>query len=207
MIAEFNKENPPTAKDKEYRNEYSAIARDQLKTSFLNDLFTEFGGNTYEGGIFRVHNFGSSFFWTHTIKNYFKDQNSIEFNCFGFDWMGRQYGIDATNALILMFDPATGEKFELEQSINGFFNIDLVEYKSDTLASDTFYHLEGLHNNNLPFSKCLGFKKPLFLGGEDSLENYELVDMEVFWELSYQLYCKAKGLPVGTIIEKIDISH
>ena len=35
--------------------------------------------------------------------------------------------------------------------------------------------------------ECVGYKVPLFLGGEDSLEKMEVSDMEVYWDMTDQL--------------------
>ncbi|GAA0894554.1 hypothetical protein GCM10009122_42350 [Fulvivirga kasyanovii] len=163
-----------------------------------------YGGAVYDHGAFKLHNFGSAYFWDKVVGGYFPSYKN-KYNFFGFDWMARQYAISKGGNLILMFDPATGEAYELEQSLIGFFNIDLVEYREETLALDIFNRLEYLHKNKLGYNECLGFKKPLFLGGIDKLENYELTEMEVYWELSYQIYCKVKGLPLGTIVKSISI--
>lgn len=44
-------------------------------------------------------------------------------------------------------------------------------------------------NNNfvLPINKCVGYKVPLFLNGEDDIENLEVSDMEVYWEIMMPL--------------------
>ena len=44
---------------------------------------------------------------------------------------------------------------------------------------------------------------PLFLGGEDSLENMEVSDMEVYWDMTDQLWEAVKDLPEGTKIGNI----
>lgn len=48
------------------------------------------------------------------------------------------------------------------------------------------------------FTQCVGYKRPLFLGGKDAVENLELSEVEVYWHLMGQLIRQAKGLPVGT---------
>ena len=35
----------------------------------------------------------------------------------------------------------------------------------------------------LPHNKCVGYKVPLFLNGEDVLDNLEVSDIEVCWEI------------------------
>jgi len=32
----------------------------------------------------------------------------------------------------------------------------------------------------------------IFIGGKDEMLNYEIIDMEVYWELNYQLYNKIR---------------
>ncbi len=39
----------------------------------------------------------------------------------------------------------------------------------------------------LPHNKCVGYKVPLFLNGEDDIENLEVSDMEVYWEIMMPL--------------------
>lgn len=51
--------------------------------------------------------------------------------------------------------------------------------------------------------ECAGYRIPLFLGGEDSLENMEVSDMEVYWDMTDQLWEAVKDLPEGTKIGNI----
>ncbi|MFM9988635.1 T6SS immunity protein Tdi1 domain-containing protein [Flavobacterium sp.] len=57
-----------------------------------------------------------------------------------------------------------------------------------------------LTENNL-----YGYKKYPILGGEYLLENFELTDFEVHFEISGQIYKQVKDLPIGTKINKIEI--
>ncbi|WP_425270988.1 hypothetical protein [Mucilaginibacter endophyticus] len=40
----------------------------------------------------------------------------------------------------------------------------------------------------------------MFLGGKDEVANLEITQMEIYWELSYQIYNKTKNLPPGTLV-------
>ena len=44
---------------------------------------------------------------------------------------------------------------------------------------------------------------PLFLGGEDSLDTREVSDMEVYWDMTDQLWEAVKDLPEGTKIGNV----
>lgn len=47
----------------------------------------------------------------------------------------------------------------------------------DWLGRHLSGHYELLH------SQCAGYKVPLFLNGQDTLDNLEVSDMEVYWEI------------------------
>ncbi len=42
-------------------------------------------------------------------------------------------------------------------------------------------------NINIPLDKCAGYKIPLFIGGNDTVDNLELSDIYVYWEICSQL--------------------
>jgi len=170
--------------------------------SELYQLFDVFGGCTFNYGLYRIHSFSSSIHWSLRIGEYFPGYVNKVYP-FGFDWMGRQFSIDRTRELIFMFDPATMEDFVLHKTINTFHNEDL---SNNLLSSELF-------NSILTFNKiaelddesCFGYDIPLFLGGKDDLENYQRQDMEVYWDITNQLYNKIKDLPKGTKIGKITL--
>ncbi|MBS1500495.1 MAG: DUF1851 domain-containing protein [Bacteroidetes bacterium] len=164
-------------------------------------LLEEYGGTTFDNGLFRIHNEGSFYYWTKLTFEYFKKFKGSAL-VFGFDWVGRQFALseDGNKSIILMFDPATAEAFELEASLEDFFNIDLAEGKEDLLEEKKFRSFKRSMAADLQFDHCVGFIKPLFLGGQDDIANLENTDMEVYWELNYQIYCQTKDLPPGTLI-------
>jgi Domain of unknown function (DUF1851) len=51
--------------------------------------------------------------------------------------------------------------------------------------------------------QCAGYKVPLFLGGKDSVDNLEIVDLEVYWSLSGQLREGTMVLPPGTSVRQV----
>ncbi len=57
-----------------------------------------------------------------------------------------------------------------------------------------------------PVGICVGYKKPLFLGGSDTTDNLELAKLEVYWEISAQLLNKTRDLPIGTHVNNIGMS-
>jgi hypothetical protein len=160
---------------------------DNFPADFLN-LIKECGGCSFRNGLYRTHTLESSIKWGLVINKYFPSFAG----ClpFGYDWMGRQFCIHKNSDNILyMLDPSTGEGFIIKSNINDFHNKDLINEVEDFLSESLFIKiLDLLKLKRVAYKDCLGYKIPLFLGGADSVENYELIDMEVYCEIQCQLF-------------------
>lgn len=188
--------------DNTYLTQYNEVGSSALSNlPELRELFEGFAGMSFENGLFKIHTIGSFYLWTEMAFEYFKKYKGNSY-CFAFDWVGRQYAVNYADGrtFILLLDPATAEVFKLDANIESFLSEELDDFKNSHLEIDKFNALSRRTVPNLQFSQCIGFKKFLFLGGKDELDNFEVSDMEVYWELSYQAYCKTRGLPPGTIV-------
>jgi Domain of unknown function (DUF1851) len=123
--------------------------------------------------------------------------------CFAYDWLGRAFAADTQRLeqgqpLVLMFEPGTGEALEVPTNIATFHDHELTEFSEAVLAIN--FHKEWLASGGAEpaYTECIGFKRPLFLGGRDDLENLESSDLDVYWHLMGQLIAKTRGLPPGT---------
>lgn len=168
------------------------------------DFFNECGGLCIDRGVYKTHTPNSSLHWSVLISSYFANFGN-KIIPFGYDWMGRQFVlINGKYNYILMLNPSTGEYFELNQNLVDFHNDDLVYEKEDILSASLFDEvLQFLKINQVDYDKCLGYKISLFLNGTNSLNNYGVIDMEVYWEIERQIYEKVKKLPPGTKIDKV----
>lgn len=103
---------------------------------------------------------------------------------FGYDWLGRIFAVNA-ELTVKMYDVATDEIFEIVP-IRDFAN-ELSEYADDLIAAGVY--ADWLQNGGAKpeADHCIGFKIPLFLGGKDEFDNYELSDIDVYWTLTGQL--------------------
>lgn len=154
----------------------------------IEKLLLQYGGSTYEDGLYRIHSLLSSNIWTQITEKCFPNYAG-KIKCFSFDWYGRQYAQNIKEEnLLYMFDVATFEDFELPTSIEYFHNNLLVETKYDTLLVDEYEDWKEKNPEPIKFNQCVGFKVPLFLGGAEDLDNLELQDMELYWEIQYKLY-------------------
>lgn len=171
----------------------------------LFNLLDSFGGSTFNNGLYRIHSFASSVQWALIIAEYF-NQYQHKIYPFGFDWMGRQFCLSTSNDILFMFDPATGGVFELRQTLTLLHDEDFVNDTDDMLSINLFNKALAFYKlSSIGYNECLSYKVPLFLGGKDSIENYELQDVEVYWHIESQLYKKVKGLPEGVKIGNINI--
>ncbi|MES2265386.1 MAG: hypothetical protein V4520_01415 [Bacteroidota bacterium] len=175
-------------------------------TQQLFEVINLYGGITINNGLYRIHTFENSLIWTKNIEDYFTDYKGLILP-FGFDWMGRQFCIGKQNAQqLFMFDPSSGEDFELEQSIILFHEKDLVDDTDAMLSGDLFLEaLKWSKVSGLKYEKCLTPKNSLLLGGEDVLEEYEVADLGVYWHIQGQIYNQIKDLPPGTKINSIKL--
>lgn len=167
-------------------------------------LFNECGGASFDDGLYRIHTSLSSKYWANIVGKYFQKYVG-KIVPFAYDWLGRQFALDTSRkGLILMLDPATAEDFELQEDISTFHNQTLVE--KDSVLSESLFKetLNSLGVKSINYKECVGYKVPLFLGGADAIDNYEVVDLEVYWEIACQIYHRIKDLPPGTKINSIN---
>ena len=78
----------------------------------------------------------------------------------------------------------TGKVYDTDAGIEKFFDYVVIEYTNDCFALDFFKEwFESTEGYQLLNSECASYKIPLFLNGADSVENLEVCDMEVHWEI------------------------
>lgn len=146
-----------------------------------------FSGASFKNGLYRIHNIDEIPRWTAIVENAFpKYKGNIL--VFGYDWLGRQFAQNKQTGNILLFEPGTGEVLSIPADFVAFHDEEIAEYSEDSLASDFFEEWYGsASGSEIPHDKCVGYKVPLFLNGEDNITNLEISDMEVYWELMGQM--------------------
>jgi hypothetical protein len=170
----------------------------------IRQLFEECGGSSFQDGLYRVHTAEASSHWAKELTRAYP-QVKGKFIPIAYDWLGRQFASDVERRnVILLFDPATMKYYDIGFDIVTFHNQLLVKDR-DSALSEVFFSklLRHFDVGNLGYARCIGHKKPLFLGGTDDVDNFEITDLEVFWDFQYQIYQQIKDLPDGTPIGKI----
>ncbi|MFI3250936.1 MAG: DUF1851 domain-containing protein [Eubacteriales bacterium] len=144
---------------------------------------TAVDGRTFKNGIYRLFSKENQEKWTKIVEESFpKYAGNIE--VFGYDWLGRIFATKNSTSTTLMFEPGTGDVFDVPVGFAEFHDEELVEFYQDCLAANFFEEwFEKSGQYVLKSAECVGYKVPLFLNGNDDITNVEVSDMEVYWGL------------------------
>ena len=129
---------------------------------------------------------------------------------FAYDWLGRQIAFDRKRTvsgepMIAILEPGTGEVLEVPTNFMEFIEEELTEYHEAALASG-FYREWRDGGGSVPQpSQCVGYKIPLFLGGTDTVDNLELIDLDVYVTICGALFEQSLSLHPGQKISEISI--
>lgn len=168
------------------------------------------GGKSFKGGLYRVLSENKIEEATTAITKLFpKYKHRIV--VFGYDWLGRYFAIDRNNLkngkpLVLMLETGAGEVMQIPVSIIPFHNEEVVDYTNDALAFSFYKQWQELNPEYITPDKCVGYKTPLFLGGKDTIDNLELIDLTVYVSICAQLRNQTLTLQDGQKIGDITIS-
>jgi len=173
------------------------------------DVMNRLGGATFEHGLYRIHTPTSSQTASRFVRDAFPHHED-QLECFGFDWLGRQFAISARHAddpdaEILMFEVGTGEVLEIPVPFRNFHGGELVDFCDAALAASYFAEWMSDSGPSVQFNQCAGYRIPLFLGGMDTVDNLELSDIDVYWSLTGHLLAVASHLPIGTPVGPVAI--
>jgi hypothetical protein len=189
--------------DRELRpRSLEAHAKSQIAD--LSELVDRFGGASFNQSIYRVIRSKDRDEWASRIALAFPEFRG-RITCFGYDWLGRGFAIDSQRLEggrhgVVMFEPGTGQALEVPSNVETFHDDELVNFGDAALAFDFYRHWRASGGAQPEHTQCVGYRKPLFLGGKDDVDNLELSDLDVYWHILGQLITKTKGLPIGTAV-------
>jgi hypothetical protein len=184
-----------------------ADARLSGVTGYL-DLAGRVAGCSFENGLYRIHDAETGPQAASLVADAFPH---FAARCcpFGYDWLGRQFAIDSARSeggepLVLLLEPGTGEALEIPFTFAAFHD-ELDALREPALAGSFFEKWAQTNPGSVPLAatQCAGYKIPLFLGGKDTIENLEVIDIDVYWSLTGQLRSGTRLLPPGTSIGSI----
>jgi hypothetical protein len=187
----------------------SLIAEAERGASGITSFLSTHAGASYEEGLYRIHPVSEIRRWTSLVAEAFPDFGP-RILCFAYDWLGRHFALDYYRTsddqfLILMLEPGTGQALEVPTTFIQFHEQELIQYRNEALAGEFYQQWLALGGQRPSLTECVGYKKPLFLGGVDDVANLELIDMEVYWAITGQLTSKLRGSDEGSHIKSIRI--
>ncbi|UCH73465.1 MAG: DUF1851 domain-containing protein [Rhodospirillales bacterium] len=147
--------------------------------------------------------------WNEVLAGAFPDfQGRI--CAFGYDWMGTCFALDKNRteggeSLVVLFEVDTAEALEVPADFASFHNETLIEQREAALTPSFFDAWISAGGAAPRPDQCVGYKVPLFLGGQDTVENLELTDLAVYWEISSQLIAETRNLPPGTPVKGVSV--
>jgi hypothetical protein len=106
-----------------------------------------------------------------------------------------------------MLEPGTGEALEIPVDREAFHAEELVDEPDAAAAYSFFAQWLAAGGVRPEYDQCIGYKRPLYLGGSDDVTNLEAIDFDVYWSLSAQILAQVRGLPAGTSIGQVSISN
>jgi hypothetical protein len=131
-----------------------------------------------------------------------------ELIAFASDWLGRLYVFNRASRIrsefeIARLEPGSGMLVDSGSTFSDFVGTDLIRHKADLLSTD--YYEDWLDQGGAQPrpDQCVGYRVPLFLGGEDDIPNLELTDIGVYVSVCGQLYMQVADLPAGTAIDRV----
>lgn len=153
----------------------------------VDSFLKEMSGKSFKSGMYRIHNYDEIKKWIKIVEDAFQKYTG-RIRIFGYDWLGRQFAINKDTNTILLFESGTGEVLDIPVDFYNFHNVEIAEYHEDSLASQFFAEwYKSSKEYTLLHNECVGYKVPLFLNGNDDINNLEVSDMEVYWGLMGQL--------------------
>jgi hypothetical protein len=169
----------------------------------VDELLRAIGGLSFNRGLYRTHLLKDVPDWNATIGKAWSE-TAGKVCCFGYDWEGRQFALYRSST-ILQFSAGDLEMVEIPGDIDAFHNEVLVDMTEPALAV-AFYQAWKESGGAVPkHSDCIGYQRPLFLGGTDWIDNLELIDLDVYWTVSAPVIAQARRVGVGGRIGKLEI--
>lgn len=166
----------------------------------LSEFISQYGGASFGGNLYRIVTASKIDSWNARIEAAYPEFTG-HITCFAYDWLGRAFALNQMRLEdgkpgVTMFEPGTGEALEIPCNLQTFHSDELLEFGEAALAISFYEDWLGAGGASPSLDQCVGYKKPLFLGGVDDLENLELSDLDVYWHLTAQIIREIRGLSI-----------
>lgn len=169
------------------REDVSIRTSDPILKYFLGVL----GGKSFNGGLYRTVHLADMGLWVERIQ-FAYPAFSPPAICFGYDWMGRAFALDPDRSEdglpgVQMFDIGSGGVFEVPANLITFHDSEIIKSAEPALAIDLYQAWRASGGAAPAYDKCIGFRVPFFLGGDEEVGNLEACDLDVYWSIFGQV--------------------
>ena len=140
-------------------------------------------GKSYREGLYRFFEEGKIQYWNGIVASCFPTYEGLII-VMSYDWMGRIFAIENSSQKVILFEIGSGDVYDTDADVLDFHDNLIAEHPEECLISELFAEWRKLNNNiSLKSTDCVSYKVPLIMGGNDELENLDLCDMDVYWEI------------------------
>jgi len=170
-------------------------------------LVDKFGGCVFEQGLYRIYLPEACETWSLAAGEAFPEFRG-KLAIFGQDWQGNQFGIQAAGpSTVLLLQIGSGQAFEVAETLQQAHEVEFVEFADEVLSIRLWQEWPASGGAIPKLNQCVGLINPLFLGGLNIVENLQLCDTEVYWDITRQLLAQARISPPGTMIAHIRLDR
>lgn len=167
-------------------------------------------GRSFNQGLIRFHDAESGPEFTELVREAFPEIADPEAGVVAFDWRGRQLVSARDSAadggwggmLIHIADLGAGALYEIATPAEfaGALRNGAIEEALEAQAFSEWRAANGVPTATLAFDECIEYEVPLFLGGDDTLENMSVTDTSVLWTVIGQARAQSRDLPDGSSV-------
>ncbi|MGS5088009.1 T6SS immunity protein Tdi1 domain-containing protein [Hydrogenophaga sp. A37] len=187
----------------------ASVTASEVSEPYLGPLLAKWGGTSFNGGMYRLIRPEDIEDWVRIAEGAFPSFRD-RLLPFGIDWLGRLFALDLGRTVtgspaVTLLEPGTGEALEIPCTAESFHESELIEYREESLAASFLEAWLRAGGTPPALNECVAYRKPLFLGGSDTVENLELTDLHLYWGIAEQLIRKVRGLPLGTVVEDVSL--
>lgn len=123
------------------------------------------------------------------------------------DWLGRYAVREVVEGqpMLVSYDAASGQREELSRFEDGLEQILVTPVARELFDEAGFRRaLDTLGLARIEQGRCVGVKRPLFLGGDESPENWEDDSLDVHWSWHGRVFAQARAMPEGARIQRVE---